>query len=200
MKMLGLSIVVALGLAIGLWWTREAPRAAREAPAEQPTDRAPVGLEPLDRAPIGRAPAGSTNATPPSATVHPRPELSTPERLTLEPTDPDPKRRAAQESLWQYLRTFAKEAELTDAQWDRFVRDLSELATSESAAWDDSTKVGGFEDMSNLNDELGRELEERIAAYMTDKQLRVFRFRLNAGAAVTQVRQLHFVAKVAPES
>lgn len=185
MKILGLSIVVVLGLGVVLWRVGEPPRAAQEAPVEHSARRAAIG---------------PSNVTTPTVMGHPRPELATQERPTLEPTDADPKRREAQEQLWQYLRVFATEAELTDTQWDRFVRDLSELAAIESAAWDDSIRAGKFGDISRLNDELGYELEERISAYMTDQQLRVFRFRIIADGVVTQVRALHFVPSSIPES
>ena len=176
MKTLGLSIVVALGLVLGLWWTREASvsRPAVDQAAEPP---------PRARRAIG----------PSNAAMRPLVELAKRERPTLEPIEVDPKRRKAQEALWQELRGFASEAELTDAQWDRFERDLSELAEIEATAWAKALKAENFEGVIELSQELGHELEVRAAAYMTKKQQSILRFRLNAGGVVTRVRQLHFV-------
>lgn len=190
MKLLGLSIVVAMGLAIAWWWTREAPRVAKEAPPKQSARLAP--LEPSN--PTTPAPTRST--APTLTTARWRPELVQPERVTLEPTATDPERRTAQESFLRYLRVFATEAELTDAQWDRFVRDLTELGAIEAQAWFESARDGDIGDAYRLNDELAHELEERIAAYLTERQLRVFRFRISAQGAITQVRQLHFVPRL----
>lgn len=97
---------------------------------------------------------------------------------------------------------FASEAELTDAQWNQFVSDLSELATSESAAWANGVKARGsdsFDGIIELNDELGHELEARCAVHMTQKQLRVFRFRFHASALVAQVQRLHFLPIITPD-
>jgi hypothetical protein len=126
-----------------------------------------------------------------------RPALAKQERPTLEPTEADPNRRKAQERLWQDLRTFASDVELTDAQWDQFARDLSDLAEIEATAYGRAIKTGSTDGVIDLSDELGHELEARCAAYMTPKQVSVLRFRFSHGVLVTRVRQLHFVSIMA---
>lgn len=180
MKILGLSVVAALGLVIGVLWTREAP------PNEVTVSRPAIdqGAQPSQ----AHRPVVPRNAEAP-------PTLSNQERPTLEATAADPSRRKAQERLWQELRTFASEAKLTDVQWAQFQRDLSELAESESAGWANAIKTGDFDDVLELNAELGQDLETRCANYMTRRQLSVLR-RYRADILVTQVRQLHFVPKL----
>lgn len=174
MKRWALVIVVGLGLVIGVWWTREP---APDQAAEQP---------PARRAPITRlAP------TAPSHAVPRLPMVGSQGWPTLEPSDEDPKQRERQEAFWRELRRFASEAELSDTQWDQFIRDVSELAEIESTATLQSVRAGNFYSVVELNHELGQELEARCAAYMNEQQLRVFRFRLDSSSVVAQVRRLY---------
>ena len=192
MKILGLLVVVVLGLVVGLWWTDDAPsRPASNQAAELAADH--VAERAADPSRARRAIGLRTDRFP---------EIAKRERPTLEPTEKnDPKRREFQEALWRDLRAFANEAKLTDAQWDQFVGDLSDLASTESAAIASAVAPGGdVAGAFELNDELGHELEARCAEHMTEKQLRVFRFRFHADGLVAQVRRLHFVPVVTPET
>lgn len=179
-KLLGLTI--ALGVVIGLWWTREE---SVSSPGRDRVFPAPV-VSPVQVPRVGRS-----NATPVLEQQRVRP--------TLEARDADPERHKAQEELWQQLRKFARDAKLTDTQWEQFEHDLSELVATESAALTNSIRAGDFEGLVELSEELDRELATRCAAYMTEKQLLALRFHFPAGL-VARVRQLHYVPVVTPET
>lgn len=174
MKALCISLVAALGLAIGLWWTRGT------APVTE-TRTAPVTERRTPSTPLARIPAL-------------RPTIPI---KTLEPTSTDPEKRPHQEALWRDLRSFATEKKLTDAQWERFQRDLSELAAIESAAWAQGVRTDGFDGIVELSEELEAELLARCAAYMTRDQIAGLRFRFLD--LVTRVRRLHYVPTIGPE-
>ena len=179
-RLLGLTI--AVGLVIGLWWTREE---SVSHPARDRVTAAPV-VSPVQVHRVGRS-----NATPVLEQERVRP--------TLEATDADPERHKAQEALWHHLRKFASDAKLTDTQWERFEDDLSELVATESAALTSSITAGDYDGLVELSEELDRELAVRCAAYMTEKQLRALRFHFPAGL-VARVRQLHYLPVVTPET
>jgi hypothetical protein len=126
-----------------------------------------------------------------------RPALEQPvrPRRTLEPTEEHlPEIRKAQEVLWQQLRTFASDVKLSDAQWEQFERDLSELGAMDAVAfYGQALRTRDFEGVVELSEELELELEQRAATYMTKKQLDTLRFRF--GDLVTRVRQLHYVPR-----
>ena len=170
-KPLGLAMVVAAGIVVGLWWT---------------TDDAASPIV-ADRSSQSQARRVRPDVTP---------ALAARVRRSLEPTDTDPKHRELQNALWKDLRRWAGKARLTDAQWNRFQRDLSELAVLESAALANGVRVG-FDGVRELQEELDRELEAHCAEYMTDKQLRAMRPYLSA--LVTRVRQLHYSPVVLPD-
>jgi len=165
-----IAIVVALGLVIGAWWTRD-DATPRTEPRTTPTPAA-----------IGAQQIQPTQPTLHNPSPRVRPTLSV---QTLEPTSTDPIRREHQETLWRDLRAFASAAKLTDVQWDRFVHDLIELAEIEAAAW-----AKGFEGVVELSSELAREMEGRAATYMTADQVAQLRFH-DQQAMIIRVRQLH---------
>jgi hypothetical protein len=167
--MKAIAVVVVLGLVIGLWWTRDTT-----APKEPEIAKPKPTLE--TRAPL--------------STRFPR--LRPTEVKSLEPTETDPEIRPQQEALWRDLRAFAKDTKLTDEQWERFQRDLSELAATESAAWAQGLRTD-FNGIIELSDELEAELLQRCAAYMTKDQLLELRFRFLG--VVTRVRQLHYLPR-----
>lgn len=164
-----LAVVVALGLVIGFWWTRDttAPKAP-EIAKPKPT---------LDT---------RTTLTKRFSGLHPTPVK------TLEPVETDPEIRPQQDALWRDLRAFAKDTKLTDEQWEQFQRDLSELAATESAAWAQGLRTD-LNGIIELSDELEAELLQRCAAYMTRDQLLELRFRFLG--LVTRVRQLHYLPR-----
>jgi hypothetical protein len=185
-KILGLSIVVGLGIVIGWWWTRDdvAPT-----PATQPSQhsRRTAATQPSPRSLTSRSSVTST-----------RPTLAQQPLPTLEPAEVDPARRERQEELWRALRAFATDAELTDAQWEQFQRDLSELAALESATMRDAIATGNFDGIVDLSNELELELELRCAAYLTKRQVSALRFRFDG--LVTRVRRLYYVPQFAPRT
>jgi hypothetical protein len=93
--------------------------------------------------------------------------------------------------FWLQLRSFAVEADLTEAQWQTLLGDFSDLAFSGIAAHSTASEENSsMEDANRLTDELGLVLDERCASWMTAKQLRIFRFRFDPAAMLTVARQL----------
>jgi hypothetical protein len=134
---IALAIVVAVGLAIGLLWTRDT---SKPSPRSTPVHgSSKTKLHPAD-------------STPADSTRLPAPTLPTRKRLEL--TD-DPVRRPLQEELHKQLRAFAVEAKLTDEQVDLFERDLSELAAIEAGALMNGVRARTFDGVLELNAELG---------------------------------------------
>jgi hypothetical protein len=186
-----IAIVVALGLVIGWWWTRDA---SRENGTEHTTTNQSQTTQasPQSR----RAPSGPSVETGSGAQSSTPPVLAGPvqERRTLEPREGDsPEIRKLQESMWKELRKFASDVQLTDAQWDQFERDLMDLGGTYAVAYYGAAKSGDFEGVRGLDDDLERELEQRTAAYMNPKQLA--RLRNRHTSLVTRVRQLYFLPK-----
>lgn len=171
-----LLLVLGLGLGVGLLWTRDTS-SVDVLPTTRDTTAARTPESQRDHRAIG------FRAVPVLAAATPLP--------SLEPTNTYPERRKLQEELWHYLRKFATDAKLTDAEWQQFQRDLSELAATESAAYLAADRAIDFTGVTDLNDELGVELEARCARYMTERQLAVLR-NYRAWALITRVRQLHY--------
>jgi hypothetical protein len=174
MKAVVVVVVVALGLVIGFWWTRDTT-----------APKAPAIAKPK--------PTLETRASETRARLTTRfPGLRPTQVKTLEPVETDPEIRPQQEALWRELLAFAKDTKLTDEQWERLQRDLSELAATESAAWAQGLRTD-FNGIIELSDELEAELLQRCAAYMTRDQLLELRFRFLG--VVTRVRQLHYLPR-----
>jgi hypothetical protein len=100
-----------------------------------------------------------------------------------------PDQRQAQAALWDKLREYARDVELTDAQWDQFVRDLTDLAEEDFASRDSALVAKSSPaDVAKKSMALEEELFVRCAAFMTDKQLRALKFRFLG--LVTQARHV----------
>jgi hypothetical protein len=165
MKALG--IALALAFAVWLLWGTATPVTA------------PVASTP-ERVHRPEHPRGTPRDTPVLTTVTP---------LRLKPDSIRPERRAGQDELVKYLGEFAVRAELTAKQWERFERDLVDLAESETAAYMAAgTGTGDFTGVSELNKDLGRELETRCAQYMTERQLAILQ-DYRPWALIMRVRQ-----------
>jgi len=172
MKVLAMSLALALAVVVGLLWTHSGSVAAPVPPQPQPERTVEVG--PI-LAPV------LASATAPS----------------LKPDDDTyPERRQLQEGVLKHLRKFATEAKLTEEQWQRFERDLMDLAAAESAAYIAADRAMDFTGTKQLNRELGLELVARCGDYMTADQLSVLR-RYRPWSLVMQVRQM-FVPQPLP--
>lgn len=117
------------------------------------------------------------------------PAAGTTELPVSEIPDADAEKR--RQWFWLQLRSFAVEADLTEAQWQTLLGDLSDLALSGIAAHSTAAEENSsMEDANRLTDELALEFEERCASWMTAKQRRVFWFRFHPSAMLTVARQL----------
>lgn len=95
------------------------------------------------------------------------------------------------------MRSFAAAADLTESEWQRFLADISDVASSEITAQSTAMEElsgstpkeahASLEDASRLSGELAAELDERFASWMTEKQLKAYRFRLNTLALISMV-------------
>lgn len=188
-SMLALALSFALGLgALGLmgWLLGRAADRADVVAAPGADQVTPTRAASSDQAPT-RGTSSATAAQPALEAAMQR------HRPRLEPAPEDsPQRRKLQQELWRELHRFAAEAELTDAQLEQFVSDVSELAVTEAVALFASLETdGNIRAIWDLN--LGSELRARCAAWMTDEQLRVFYFRFDDGnSLVSQVRRLYY--------
>lgn len=122
--------------------------------------------------------------------------ISLPERRTLSGPPPremsfrperdvrfadDPHTQQVRREMFDGLLRFRDEAQLTDEQWRYFLAELQETAVSFGFLINDQ----GFNRITHdefraAAEELGRDLEERLARHLTERQLRTFRFRYRA--------------------
>jgi len=191
-RRLALVALGCVGLAIGIWWYRFADVPGVAAESERPTVTRKLPAKGAS------GPAADAEVSARSAHIELPPK--SPGESFAEPAAPTelPVRRLAdarmersRQQLWIELRSFAAEAELTTSQWERFLGDLSDLAVSETTAYTNALEEHeSVEEAARLNDELGRELEQRCTLWMTDEQLAVFRFRLHSGLLISTIRRL----------
>jgi hypothetical protein len=98
---------------------------------------------------------------------------------------------AVRDKEWEMIKAYAVEAQLTPAQWDRFRRDLIELAKlQDDMEWDESYERLSREEQTELIVDLGTQLEERCAAYLNQKQMRNLRRRFTLFDLVNGVHGL----------
>lgn len=200
----------AAGLAAGIWHrVDEAPRP--EAPYGESAS-APSASEPGERdlsEPVVDDVAESSAQQQPKLTDE-RPledRFPIPAETKELPTSKiaDAQWEERRQFYWNYLRTFAAKADLTDSEWKRFLGDISDVSSSEITAHDTAMEElagstpkevhASLEDASRLSDELAAELDERCATWMTEKQLKSYRFRLDGGAVLSLTRHLRESAK-----
>jgi hypothetical protein len=101
--------------------------------------------------------------------------------------------------FWDELRAYAAEADLTESEWQRFLGDISDVAASEITAHETAAEEhasGAVADAFRLTNELALELDERCASWMTEKQLKVYRFRLSAVVLISQSRRLKTLGSI----
>lgn len=135
----------------------------------------------------GARPGEAPRAVPPARVQAPRTGReeapAPPRRLAFRVQDPlagrpeaeaHPNRAEIRRATWDSLVTFSKDAELTEAQWQQFLGDLSDLgATDQKLYWEDWPELTSEERMA-ARKELGDELRARVAAYFTERQRALF--------------------------
>ena len=191
-KIVALSIV-AVALVTGWWWARDT---ATVASSDQTPALKISPSQPRRALTVSSAPSLPSNpsepSAPPSEQRGTRIVRKLPAPRTLEPNDKETTAwiRKAQADLWNDLRKFTKDVNLTDEQWRQFERDLLELGAMDAHGWyveQDWSGSGVLE----LTEELDAELTRRTATYMTKQQLRTLDWR--HGGLVTRVRHAHYL-------
>lgn len=167
-KIIILVVTVALGIVVGLLSTREPSR--RSAVTSRPSTESSVAASPQPQLP---AAAVANPPVPANGASGPSPVYATPSVPMDFPDD-----REKQAALWEKLRAYARDVQLTDAQWDQFVRELTELAEEDKTSWDSGlvARTPPAEVVKHSS-ELEEELFVRCAEFMTDKQVRTLKFR-----------------------
>lgn len=195
----GLScIAIAAAVSLRVFEDRPAANARRvESRRENPSTIAPVSGQPAidvavssDEAPkaIDQRPLEERFALPTQSAQLPVSKIA------------NAKYEESRQFFWNYLRAFADKAELTEGEWQRFLGDISDVATSEITAQSTAEEElagstpkqqrASLDDAARLTRELAVELEERCASWMTEKQMAAFRLRLNAMAVISMTQQL----------
>lgn len=207
--------VVALGcvaLAVGIWRHRvaEAPR-----PVEAPHGESEASPRSVGEREQGSGIDEAIDDAVSSAQQQPKlvDERSLEERFPVpaEPTQLPVSKIAiatyeeSRQFFWNYVRSFAAAADLTESEWQRFLADISDVSSSEITAHSTAMEElpgstpkeahASLEDASRLSDELAAELDERFASWMTEKQLKAYRFRLNTLALISMTRRLRTSAE-----
>lgn len=184
-------IVVALGavaLAVLIGQRHVAPRSE----ITQEAATRPVSKPSPERENDIAVPSGVRTAEdPPRLPVEKR--LAIPATSKQLPTSEiaDAKAEELRQSYWQRLRAFAVEADLTEREWEKLLGDISDLAESEiDAHLTASEEHASSEDAFRLTDDLARELDERCASWMTERQLKIYDFRLDSTVLLSMTRQL----------
>lgn len=176
-KILILVVTLAVGVVVGLLSTRQPTRHSSA------TSRPSAPTSPSVTAPSQPQLPVARTANPPSpANDASGPSVGHPVYATPSVPMDFPDQREAQAALWNKLRQFASDVQLTDAQWDQFVRDLTELAEEDFASWDTQFMKDGRNPVPHPevlahSKELEEELFVRCATFMTDKQVRTLKFR-----------------------
>lgn len=98
---------------------------------------------------------------------------------------------------WNRLETFAREAALSDVQWQLFLGDVADLAYANAATFEDFTegKVTRGE-VGDASAQLDAELADRLSSYLDERQRAVYEFRLGSGL-LDQVRRFQLLKVVA---
>lgn len=172
-KLLILLVTVAVGIVVGLLSTRQpsrksAVKSGPSAPVESSVTAPSQPQLPAAPPPAQSDDKGGSNGSNLAHPVYAVPSV---------PMD-FPDQREAQAALWNKLREYARDVQLTDAQWDQFVRDLTELAEEDFASRDSALVAKSPPaDVAKKSTALEEELFVRCAAFMTDKQVRTLKFR-----------------------
>lgn len=168
-----LAALLLTGLAALLWLRRSGPAE----PASEPV-RPAVGSPATSAAHLPVAASGSDARTPrpaappPAASAPPMPSRRFTHRETASwYTEPSAKKLRA--DIWKRYETFAREARLDDATWQRFLGDLFDLAGGYEEAHAGRVRIP-IADLDSYDDELDRELDDRLAAYLTPEQIALF--------------------------
>jgi hypothetical protein len=104
-----------------------------------------------------------------------------------DPTMPESTRRIRRE-IWRGLEDYAKEAELTEEQWNRFLSLLQESAIQFGYVLNErGNHRMDPADFQPTSDDLGRDLEEQLAAVLDERQLRLFKFRFHSNLLPAQL-------------
>lgn len=197
--------IVALGcvaaLAASIWRDRvdEAPRPTN-APQHASARAVSESSEPGFGIDVAESSAQEEQRAPKLQDKRPLEErFAVPTELTKLPVSKiaDANSEESRQFFWSYLRTFAAKADLTEAEWLRFLGDISDVAASEIAADEVAGEEHAWTDSSQLSNELALELDERCASWMTEKQLKVYQFRINALGVIAQTRNLKTFAHTA---
>lgn len=208
----GLGCVVAAAGSLILHRIDEAPRLG-DARAERAASTRAVS-EPSERGPeIDADDESSTQEEQQAPTPQDKRSLeerfAVPTELTKLPISKitDAKSEESRQFFWSYLRTFAAKADLTEAEWLRFLGDISDVSSSDIAAQDTAMEeIAGstpkevhasLEEANRLSSELALELDERCASWMTEKQLRSYRQRINATGVLMMMNNLKTFAYTA---
>lgn len=104
-----------------------------------------------------------------------------------DPTTPESTKRIRRE-IWQGLEDYAKEAELTEEQWHRFLSTLQESAIQFGYLLNErgNHRMDPAE-FQPTSDDLGRDLEEQLASVLDERQLRLFKFRFHSNLLPAQL-------------
>lgn len=173
-----IAIAVAISLRVFDGRPAKAPRA--ESRRENVSTIAPV----VEQAPAIDIAVSSDREAPKAVDQRPLEERFAlpPARSTELPVSKiaNAKYEEGREFFWNYLRTFADKAELTESEWQRFLGDISDVATSGITAWSKAEEElaratpkqqrASLEDADHLTSELAAELEERCASWMTESR------------------------------
>lgn len=142
----------------------------------------------------GPTPSASVEAaTPaPAAMGNAAPTLATPTGRMVFREDNDPSAtestRKIRREIWKGLEDFAKEANLTEEQWHRFLATLQESAIEFGYVLNErgNHRMDPAE-FQPTSDDLGRELDERLADVLDERQLRLFKFRFHSNLLPAQL-------------
>lgn len=120
----------------------------------------------------------------------------------------DPKWEARRQEFWETLVAFAVRADLSESEWERFLGDVSDVASSEIDAYkpavDPNTRseevLSGLRDAVSLNSELAHDLDVRLASWMTERQWKIYDGRLGSDTLLSRTRRLRMIELLLTQS
>lgn len=182
--------VVALAVTIGRRAVVDGPRGERMATPISNRGTAGAGSREIIASPSSAHVSARELPRLPAETKFAIPTESSPKELPTIQLDME-KAEESRQAFWKRLRAFAVEADLSESQWERLLGDLSDVASSRLEALKPGLRVGfepkvsvddvlaAYSDAASLDDGLAHDLDERIASWMTERQLDLYQLRLH---------------------
>lgn len=120
----------------------------------------------------------------------------------------DPKWEARRQEFWQTLVALAVRADLSESEWQRFLGDISDVASSELEAYKPAADpnvsskevLAGFKDAASLHDESVHDLDQRLASWMTERQRNIYDGRLGSDSLLSTTRRLRMIELLSPKT